>query len=918
MEIVVGIILVGFIWWSRWSLKREIADLRARVDELERRPAQIPPPVAWTPVMPTEPEPPVEVGEEPTRPVFTSTPPPIPPPIPVPSPEPIFTEEPEPSIPPPIYQPMTSWRDRFQGEEWEVIIGGSLLNKLGALILVIGVALLLRFSLDALGPAGKLAIGAGAGLALLAGGNWIEKRERYKGFAIGFLAAGWAMLYFTAYAAHGIPAARVIQSPALGLAVLLATAAAMIGATLRYRSQWITGLGFISAFAALQLDPASGFALIASAVLAAMLLWLSWRNEWQILPMAGVLMVYAVVAFQPNTPGFLEGIGHPILWLYWALFEVYDLAQARRGSPRGPLAQIQFLLNGMAFVAVSLLAAQHAPPDHYSAFLGLAAMAFAVSFSLRFKWQGGFADDPINDLMSVPGIALTAASLLAMFAVGLRFDGLKQTLGFLVVSQILFLFAWQQGSRFPHLLALALSAFTTAKLCLLDPTENGLITALGYRMNAVSPMLLLATAVLAFDRVAAKRWWYSALALPCATLLIYFEVPAPWRLLGWATLAAALWFWREMQEFRYEAWAVDCLLAVVAVAWLVGAGRHHPLAWAAAGVSLGWQSWTLFRSQLPGRALALQPLTAAAFLLAGCWAWDTLPSPLVGPAWGLLSMFALETAAILEFRELQWCGLIGAWAAGARLLYANFPARAKTGFLSHRLMTVAPFLPLYYYAWWRTRHRAFLWLPPLLAFLLVRFEIGRVNSAIGMTAICVALLWYGQRLNIVDLRWQSYLVALAAFGRAFSSNLRVPGSLAGVPFRILAGALVVAGLLAAHRIARRDAEDVIDRYARTGFAILAAVLAAGLVQFEVAGRALTVAWAMEGAALLALGFLWSERVLRLLGLTLFLVCVVKLFFFDLAALEGIARIVSFIALGALLMAASWLYARFRDDLRKLL
>jgi hypothetical protein len=211
-----------------------------------------------------------------------------------------------------------------------------------------------------------------------------------------------------------------------------------------------------------------------------------------------------------------------------------------------------------------------------------------------------------------------------------------------------------------------------------------------------------------------------------------------------------------------------------------------------------------------------------------------------------------------------------------------------------------------------------LWLPPLLAFLLVRFEIGRVNSAVGMVAICLALLWSGQRFKIVDLRWQSYLVALAAFGRVFSSNLRVPGSLAGVPLRLVAGGLVVTGLMAAHRMARRDAESTVDRYARAGFAILSALLAAALVQFEVAGRTLTVAWALEGAALLILGFWWAERVLRLLGLAFLLVCVLKLFFFDLATLEGIARIISFIVLGALLMAASWLYARFRDDLRKLL
>src|SRR5262249_4242128 len=52
------------------------------------------------------------------------------------------------------------------GEEWELLIGGRWLNKVGVAVLVIGMALLLNFALDYMGPGGKVMLGAGVALAM--------------------------------------------------------------------------------------------------------------------------------------------------------------------------------------------------------------------------------------------------------------------------------------------------------------------------------------------------------------------------------------------------------------------------------------------------------------------------------------------------------------------------------------------------------------------------------------------------------------------------------------------------------------------------------------------------------------------------------------------------------------------------------
>ena len=63
---------------------------------------------------------------------------------------------------------------QFAGEEWEAIVGGSWLNKLGVLVLVIGISLFLGHALTHHGPIARIA----TGLGLLIGGVVMEHRAR--------------------------------------------------------------------------------------------------------------------------------------------------------------------------------------------------------------------------------------------------------------------------------------------------------------------------------------------------------------------------------------------------------------------------------------------------------------------------------------------------------------------------------------------------------------------------------------------------------------------------------------------------------------------------------------------------------------------------------------------------------------------
>ena len=97
--------------------------------------------------------------------------------------------EPEPSRPEPQYA-SAPVPERRSSADWETLLGGNWLNKIGAFVLVVGIALALGYSFSHMGPAGRDAVGLAIGLAMLGSGIFYERRPRYQTFARGLIGGG--------------------------------------------------------------------------------------------------------------------------------------------------------------------------------------------------------------------------------------------------------------------------------------------------------------------------------------------------------------------------------------------------------------------------------------------------------------------------------------------------------------------------------------------------------------------------------------------------------------------------------------------------------------------------------------------------------------------------------------------------------
>jgi hypothetical protein len=190
------------------------------------------------------------------------------------------------------------------------------------------------------------------------------------------------------------------------------------------------------------------------------------------------------------------------------------------------------------------------------------------------------------------------------------------------------------------------------------------------------------------------------------------------------------------------------------------------------------------------------------------------------------------------------------------------------------------------------------------------FFIGREandhQTPVFLAIFAMGLLGAGSRLSGQDMRVQGYIVATLALLGSLVNNVDPP--------RLVWSTLTAAGIYGC-AVLSRGAEE---RRAAAYLSSIASLLVMAILWGEVSGGWLTTSWALTGLALLATGFVVDGRTLRLEGLGLLLVCILKAFLYDLRNLETIYRILSFVALGLILIAVSWIYTRFRDHLHRLL
>jgi uncharacterized membrane protein len=194
-----------------------------------------------------------------------------------------------------------------------------------------------------------------------------------------------------------------------------------------------------------------------------------------------------------------------------------------------------------------------------------------------------------------------------------------------------------------------------------------------------------------------------------------------------------------------------------------------------------------------------------------------------------------------------------------------------------------------------------------LALVLAQTPAPALNLALAAVAAGVLL-----KLLVVDLQyWQLDVHRLL---------YTAPHSWVQVAMRTLDFGVIIAFLLLFPRFAgtAAEAQAMAPVFAGLALALLflysTLELQTYLAIFRPGFRAgaVSILWTVFALAFVVRGIARNRRALRYVGLLLFAVVVWKVFFVDLARLDPIYRIVSFIVLGILVLCGSLIYLKYRD------
>lgn len=792
----------------------------------------------------------------------------------------------EPESPPPLAQaaaPAPAAAGAPEG--FERALTGRWTVWVGAAALALAGAFLVEYSMSQgwLGPAARCALAAAGGLAAILAGERLRRRGPRRAGAArapesALTAAGVAVLYGSVYAAHALYG---LLPAAPAFAALAAVSAAACALALRHGPTVAAlgvGGGYLLPLAVSSDAPSAPALFMFVAALTAVAAWLAQKRGWRFLPwmaLAGAALwpaLWLAAAWRGNDAAVVGAYLAVAVFLF--LFPLPG-AGGRRG-PAAPAAAAACVFAPLVFALVRV--------DGYG--VSLAALALVCAAYM----EAGRRDARLDWLVGA-ALALVFA-LAATFHIGQVTDAAGRALGV-------------EGWRYD----LGRRATAPATVPFLS-------------FCAAFATLFAAAGFAALWR-ARRRWLWAGVsaAAPVGLLAIAywriagFQTDGAWAGAAVATAAAAVLAAERLARHRDRRGMEGALAAYAAgAAAALGLGLAALLetAWLTVALSLFVPALAAIHDRLPLAGLRHVALAAA----------------------GVVIVRLLFNVRVLEYPDGGLPGLDWAlYGYGVPLAAFGWAAR---GFGAHgrgalvRVLEAGALAFGVALAFWQARA----WIAGDVAAPSFAFSERALHAAAWL-AIAWALFRRaeGYRRDVLGWGWRLLASGAAlwvvAVQAVFDGPLTHPFDVGAYPvlnLLLLAyglPALFAAGFLRVARARGRGGDRAVAAIAGPLALALAfvwltlevrrafhgGVLSEGGVG-DAEAYAWTMAWLAYAGVLLAFGMRRRAAGPRRASLVLLALTTAKLFLFDMAALEGLYRVASFLGLGLSLIGIGYLYRRF--------
>ena len=852
-------------------------------------------------------------------------------------------------VPPPLSAPLNA---PAPARSFEMRLGTYWLVRIGIVMVLTGLVffgnLAYQNYISRLGPGGKISLLYLSSALLLGTGWWWQRKavkETLKNYAQVLFAGGLAALYFTTYAAHHIEPLQVIPNPVVDGVLLLICAGFMIWAAERKKSEvlafFAVGLAYYTAI----ITRPGQFTLWSNLVLSAAAVFFLVRNRWAALSFGSLIATYAAYGFWRFFDGTdwhwaspAEGLwsGTAFLILYWLVFtSAVFLSREQRFASQNRAGFLT--LNNGAFFTLFILTMLQVQQGGFWKF---ALVYGAVLVGLAVLAEFVLADEPL-----AANAYLTQGLLLITIGFISKFTGLQLALILALESVLLLITGYQRKNSI-----LVTGAYIAAALAVgwgmdglkqFDTRGVWLGIGLGIMMmvnaflahrqlqtgaRAQNTAILLRPQPSYFTVLALTIWavatWDNTnreifpLVLAAESLALTFSIyvlrvrEVPLLSQGLMVLALAAWFLNWFDHSPSLAWWNPMVLIASSLAlshWWPRQNTIQPNAnagvfWPALyglGINLVLYLWLAPKENTPMWlvttsllvvgltlygvatrawfvALCAQLFLAVSVAQFGLQIWQTTPP------WRF-PLAPIAALGLLSFGTVQWFRRRPDADAGVREPLLQVALIYRWVALALSIAWIYQYVP--------ARER--IWLLALLGlwiFLLAGRWRSRETLLFGaaFTATALALFW----LPLIE-----------------ASTVYVPNL------------LVILVLLAQRQIARR----LPDRYPLHSGIHNAVILIGGLslwlfisrwVLEIVSGFYLTASWSVLALILFTAGLLLRERMYRWIGLGILACALGRVIFFDVWTLQTVYQILSFMALGIVLLVLGFIYSKYQEKIKE--
>ena len=333
-----------------------------------------------------------------------------------------------------------------------------------------------------------------------------------------------------------------------------------------------------------------------------------------------------------------------------------------------------------------------------------------------------------------------------------------------------------------------------------------------------------------------------------------------------------------------------------------------------------------------------------------------LGSPWISVAWAVEGAVLIWLSFTLRMYQLRLFGLLVFAAFAAYLLFIDIPDALGASFRpflnvympAYVIAIVITYLVAYLLyrekealrPWEQYLFPTFLVAGNLFMTIAVPIQAEGVWIAVTWAVEAIVLMWLSFRLGLYQLRLFSLGVFAIVVVRLLAFDTRDVDLETFRPIinlRFLAFAVGIVSIGLAAYFLRRWRERLIDKREEvlilvflgvTNFLTLwilsAEIISSvdsepfdveGGIRGDVKSLSLSILWAVYAGAAIVIGIVKRSRYIRLAGLALLAVPVIKLFAFDIFALEQGYRVGAFMGLGGILVLGGFLYQRYSRAIR---